>query len=176
MKYFLYVVVVLFLSCFDRNSEKNYNSEILQNYCIPGFDSSILVLANEFKPTTIDLDKSISAKLFEFIKSADTNCLKQSKGFEIAVATILLKLYIYHLQCCGMGYDLHGMKKGKATILINEFERMAGFSGNQIEFINSFIIVDYIKKNEDLKNERLLKNYLRDVNRIMDSLKIEYSE
>lgn len=175
MRWPFFLFCYFFISCSGSNSQKNNSNELEKVYCAADFDSVILLYANEFQPKEIDLEKSVSAELAEILNSADSNCLKQSKAFELALSTILLKLYIYHLRCCGMGYDLHGMKRGNAQVLIHEFERIAGFSNQRIEFINSYNIVDFVSKRGYLASNKILIMYLNDVRMVSDSLKLVFS-
>jgi hypothetical protein len=126
-------------------------------------DSLLLGYANDFKPSSIDLDPSISSKFQQFISSIDTNCLRRQKNYKLFITIILTKQYKYHLECCSQGYDLLGMKKGGANLIINEFERLLGIQGQNIEFLNSFKVIDYVYGDDSLMKNEVLNNLLKQI-------------
>lgn len=113
--------------------------------CDQNYDSLLLKYANEFTPTTIDLNGSLSSDLKSFLLSVDTNCLRRQAEYKYFIALITAKLALHHLKCCNQHYDLYQMREGAAAVIINEFNKLAGYEGQQLEMLNSGLIVDYIK-------------------------------
>src|SRR6266498_1295793 len=68
--------------------------------CDQNYDSLLLKYANEFTPTTIDLNSSLSSDLKSFLLSVDTNCLRKQTEYKYFIALILEKLALHHLKCC----------------------------------------------------------------------------
>lgn len=172
---FLISIAVTFYNCSNTNkpkiiAKKSYEKkpEIADN-CNQS-DSLLLIkdrlllkYANEFKPISIELDKSISNNFRQFIETIDTNCLRHQKEYKPFITIILAKLYAYHEKCCGQGYDIDGMKEGGAKLIVNEFERMIGLANERIEFLNSFRVIDYIVNDETLKQNKTLQKILNEV-------------
>ncbi|HLF47310.1 MAG TPA: hypothetical protein VI548_12855, partial [Chitinophagaceae bacterium] len=98
----------------------NNVNEIRQIICNQDYDSLLLKYADEFTPTTIDLNSSISSDLKSFLFSIDTNCLRKQTEYKYFIALILGKLSLHHLKCCNQHYDLYQMREGSAAVIINE--------------------------------------------------------
>jgi len=120
-------------------------SETKNIVCDQNYDSLLLKYANEFTPTTIDLNSSISSDLKSFLLSVDTSCLRKQTMYKYFIALILGKLALHHLKCCNQHYDLYQMRDSTATLVINEFNRLAGYEGQRLEMLNSGLIMDYIQ-------------------------------
>lgn len=128
--------------------------------CDQNYDSLLLKYANEFTPTTIDLNGSLSSDLKSFLLSIDTNCLRKQTEYKYFIALILEKLALHHLKCCNQHYDLYQMREGPAAIIINEFNRLAGYEGKRLEMLNSGLIMDYIKSDTLLSTNQAIINVM----------------
>jgi hypothetical protein len=172
---FLISIAVTFCNCSNTNNpkiiaKKNYEKKTeIADSCNQG-DSLLLIkdrlllkYANEFKPNSIELDKSFSNNFKQFIETIDTNCLRRQKEYKPFITIILAKLYAYHEKCCNQGYDIDGMKEGGAKLIVNEFERMIGLADERIEFLNSFRVIDYIVNDDMLKQNKTLQKILKKV-------------
>lgn len=69
---------------------------------------------------------------------------KYSNHGYLIIALILCKLALHHLKCCNQHYDLYQMREGAAAVIINEFNKLAGYEGKRLEMLNSGLITDYI--------------------------------
>lgn len=136
-----------------------------QIICNEDYDSSLLKYAYNFEPSTMNLSKSLSTQLDTFLLHIDTNCLRQQKEYRLFVTIILAKLYYHHLQCCNQGYDLQSMETGGAKVIIEEFKNMAGYKNQRLEMLNSGVIVDFIKSDQTLKDNSILKELLQKIDR-----------
>lgn len=130
-----------------KDSTVNETKNII---CDQNYDSSLVKYANEFAPTTIDLNSSLSSELKSFLLSVDTNCLRKQKEYKYFVALILQKFALHHLKCCHHFYDLYQMREGAAAIVVNEFNRLAGYEGQRLEILNSGLITNYIQSDKIL--------------------------
>src|SRR5690606_20881172 len=83
--------------------DSNFN-ETKNIVCDQNYDSLLIKYANEFNPTTIDLNSSLSSDLKSFLLSVDTNCLRKQTEYKYFIALILEKLSLYHLKCCNQQY------------------------------------------------------------------------
>ena len=170
MKIIICVLMVGYWSCKNNSQnipaiKENASTQAKTQPC-EDYDSLLIVYANNFKAEGIDLQQSISEKLDYFLLNIDTACLRQQSNYKFFVATILLKLYHYHLTCCNQGYDLLGMGEGGSNVIVNEFKRMGGYSQKaHLEFLNSAKVVDAIKKDSVLKENTALKHLLVKVNK-----------
>src|SRR5687767_1814601 len=128
--------------------------------CDQNYDSLLLEYANEFIPTTIKLNSSLSSDLRSFLLSIDTNCLRKQTAYKYFIALILEKLALHHLKCCNQHYDLYQMREGAAAVIINEFNKLAGYEGKRLEMLNSGLIVDYIKSDTMLSTNQAIFNVM----------------
>ncbi len=135
-------------------------------YCDQNYDSILFKYATEFNPITIDLNSSLSPDLKSFLLSVDTNCLRKQAEYRFFIILILEKLALYHLKCCNQNYDLYQMREGAASVIINEFSKLAGYEGKRIEMLNSGLITDYLESNRMLLSNPTIAN-------IMDTIKSE---
>ena len=76
------------------------------------------------------------------------------------IATILAKLYVYHIEYGEVGYDLLGMKTGAAKTIIKEFQILAGYN-KRMEFLNSGNVVSYIKQDPELRENKTLQKLVK---------------
>lgn len=155
MKILHYLILILILSCNNNNIRTNSNLDKNIN-CSDKADSLMLKYSAEFNPTQIDLSKDISDGLDSLLLQTDSSCLRQQESYQLFISTILAKLFYFHLYQGHQGYDLRSMERGGAKRLIQEFERMAGYSDTQPEMINSGAIMNYIEKNKRLKENSVL--------------------
>jgi len=134
--------------------------------CKENYDSMLMVISKEFEPTSIELNKSLSSNANSFLLNVDTNCLRRQSEYVVFITIILSKLYLHHLKCCNQGYDLLSMKDGAGGVIINEFENLVGYDKNaNLEFLNSFKIVDYIKSRPDLLKNPELRSLLKKIDK-----------
>ncbi len=156
MRYIPFLFTVIYIWGCEAGSPgkvaiKDTSISVAKNIvCDQNYDSLLLKYANEFAATTIDLNSSLSSGLKSFLLSVDTNCLRKQKEYKYFVALILEKLALHHLKCCNQHYDLYQMREGAATIIINEFDRLAGYGGQQLEMLNSGVVMDYILNDKTL--------------------------
>jgi len=144
----------------------SYTEPVKTLDCRENYDSMLLIISNEFKPDSIDLNKSLSEKASSFLLNVDTNCLRKQSMYDTFIAIILAKLYYHHLQCCNQGYDLLSMKEGAAKVIIDEFERLAGYDKKPtLEFLNSSKIVEYISPKSDLQKNSQIQSLLNKINK-----------
>jgi hypothetical protein len=155
MRILLIVIVIGFISCNENVSgnSKPLPTSITEPACNENYDSILAKLAHEFKPASVDLDRSISGRIDSFLLAADTVCLRNQKGYKLFIATILAKEFYYHVSIGHQGYDLQSMDGGGARIIVEDFKKMAGYQGRHLEMLNSGTIMDFIKKDDSLKNE-----------------------
>lgn len=137
-----------------KTKASNFNCDSLD-------DSRLLKVAAEFTPTKIELSESLEDSASALITGVQPACFEKMKSTKLVIATLLGKLYLSHLKCCNQGYDLRSMKKGAATIIINRFERMAGYEGKKMEMLNSGRIVDFIQEDLSLRTNTDLQNILK---------------
>jgi hypothetical protein len=70
---------------------------------------------------------------------------------------ILAKLAWHHLSCCNRHYDLYQMRdSAAAAVIINEFNKLAGYEGQRLEMLQSGAIVEYIETDFLLNATQLL--------------------
>lgn len=156
MRYFILLLTACtVLSCNADSSRKRLGDgrskkKATSFVCDQNYDSLLLKHANEFYPTTIDLNGSMSVGLKSFLLSADITCLRRQAEYKYFIALILVKLALHHLKCCNQHYDLYQMREGPAAIVINEFDRLGGYSQSGLEMLNSGLIVDYIRSEKSL--------------------------
>jgi hypothetical protein len=117
-----------------KNSNSNEPKTIV---CNQNYDSLLLKYSNDFTPITVDLNKSLSSDLRSFLLSIDTTCLRKQNEYKYFIAFILEKLSLHYLKCCNQQYDLYQMREGAAAIIINEFNRLAGYENKDLEMLNS---------------------------------------
>ena len=158
MRYIIFLFNLLILGC---NSTPNTNAvakdstvnETKNIVCNQNYDSLLIKYANEFTPTTIDLNSSLSSDLKSFLLSVDTTCLRKQTRYKYFIALILEKLAFHHLKCCNQHYDLYQMREGAAAIVINGFNKLGGYERQRLEMLNSDLITDYIKSDTMLSND-----------------------
>lgn len=153
MKALMIINIIVFLSCNNSSNHFEKSQMTKDTMCNEHYDSTLKELANNFNPTSISLDRSISGKLDSFLLAADTNCLRKQNEYKLFIATILAKQFYYHVSVGHQGYDLQSMEKGAAKIIVEDFKKMAGYQSPQLEMLNSAVIMDFIKKDEHLKKE-----------------------
>ncbi|MEI9811066.1 MAG: hypothetical protein WDO16_26035 [Bacteroidota bacterium] len=141
-----------------KDSSVNETKSIV---CDQNYDSLLLKYADEFTPTTIDLNSSLSSDLKSFLLSVDTNCLRKQTEYRYFIALILEKLALYHLKCCNQHYDLYQMREGAAAVIINEFNKLAGNEGKRLEMLNSGLITDYINSDKTLSTNPAIINVMK---------------
>jgi hypothetical protein len=124
------------------------------------FDSILVKHADQFAPGTIELAGSISRQLDTFLVNVDTNCLRKQSHYKYFISVILGKLALHHLQCCNQGYDLYHMREGGASIVINEFNQMAGYGAENLEMLNSVIVKDFIEREPTLYSNPVIKKLI----------------
>lgn len=153
--FILLLVICAGLSCnsdSNRNNFQDRSSKIMATsfVCNQDYDRLLLKYANDFSPTTIDLNGSMSIGLKSFLLSIDTSCLRKQTNYKYFITFILVKLALNHLRCCNQYYDLYQMREGPAAIVINEFNRLGGYSQLWLEMLNSGLVVDYISNEKSL--------------------------
>ena len=72
----------------------------------------------------------------------------------------MAKLYLHHLRCCNQGYDVLHMKEAGAIVIVNEYQKLLGYSNMRLEMLNSGLVEDYIKSDIVLESNRALKDLL----------------
>ena len=175
MKFLSIILSIIIIGCHGGDSKSEIHNQTYLDTTSPkpcniNYDSLLIRYGNDFEAEKIDLNKCLSQEVRSFILKADTNCLEKQKEYKNFITVILAKLYIHHLQCCNQGYDLLSMKEGAASIVINAFEKLAGYNGQNLEMLNSGIIVDYIDKEPSFKINKIVqllrKNIEKEVIRI----------
>lgn len=170
MRNSMYIIIfIAFFSSCNQVEKKKDNSnltpvqQVVQQATITdscnSYDSLLSEYAETFKALTVNLEESISAELRNFINTVDTNCLRKQKQCKYFVATILAKLYAYHIEYGEVGYDLLAMKTGAAKIIIKEFQILAGYN-KRLEFLNSGNIVSFIKQDPELRTNKALQKLI----------------
>lgn len=114
--------------------------------CEQNYDSLLLRYADEFTPSKIELNSSLSPELSSFVLSVDASCLQKQSMFRYFISIVLGKLALHHLKCCNQNYDLYQMRVGASAVIINEFGKLAGYDTQRLEMLNSGLIKDYIEK------------------------------
>ncbi len=146
-------------------------NEVKSIVCDQNYDSLLLKYANEFAPTTVDLNSSLSLALQSFLLSVDTKCLRKQTEYKYFISFILEKLALYHLKCCNQHYDLYQMREGAAAVIINEFNTLAGYEKERLEILNSGLITDYIKSDKILSTNPAIISVMNAIN--LESKRIE---
>lgn len=162
---FLICLSVLWACNSTSNSKAAVNeasfNETKNKDCDQNYNTLLVKYANEFSPSTIDLNRSLSTDLKSFLSSVDTNCLRRQEGYKYFIALILGKLALHHLKCCNQHYDLYQMREGAAIVIINEFDKLAGYEGSRLEMLNSGLITDYIKSDKILSGNPVIANVMQ---------------
>jgi hypothetical protein len=165
---YIIIFIAFFSSCNQVEKKKDNSNltpvqQVVQQVTITdscnSYDSLLSEYAETFKALTVNLEESISAELRNFINTVDTNCLRKQKQYKYFVATILAKLYAYHIEYGEVGYDLLAMKTGAAKIIIKEFQILAGYN-KRLEFLNSGNIVSFIKQDPELRTNKTLQKLI----------------
>lgn len=151
--------------------KENNVSKVKQIICDQDYDSLLLKYADEFTPTTIDLNSSVSSNLKSFLLAVDTNCLRKQREYKYFIALILGKLALHHLKCCNQHYDLYQMREGAAAVIINEFNKLAGYEGQRLEMLNSGLIKDYIESDTMLSANPIIINVMNTIKK--EEIRIE---
>lgn len=164
----LVILILNFLCIWGCNSATDNKAAIKDSsvnetetvVCDQNYDSLLLKYANEFTPKTIDLNSSLSSDLESFLLSVDTNCLRKQTEYKYFIALILEKLSLHHLKCCNQHYDLYQMREGAAAVIINEFNKLAGYEGQRLEMLNSGLIKGYIESDPILSANPIIANVM----------------
>ncbi len=128
--------------------------------CDQNYDSILSIYIKTYHPVTLDLNKSISDKLKSFLLNTDTNCLRRAKNYKLFIATIISKQALYELKCCNQNYDLLQMDGDAAKFIVNDYIKMAGYGGQQLEMLNSGTVDSFILNDATLKQNIELKQTL----------------
>lgn len=179
MRLLFFSIALIFIFSCNRSSVNNTKdtvskndtaSKVNESICNVDYDSSLLKYANNFKATTIRLDKSLSSELDSFLLFVDTNCLRKQKNYSLFIATVLAKLYCHHLKCCNQGYDLQSLEQGSAKIIIEDFKKMAGYQNQRLDMLNSGTVEDFIESRQDLKSNSQLKEIVKEIEKELTRL------
>jgi hypothetical protein len=141
--------------------------------CDVDYDTTLVRLAKAFKATDIDLWHSMPEELNQFMIKVDTNCLRKQKQYPFFISTILAKLVLYQLTCCHQHYELRATSKGGplgATVIVNEFEWMAGFQNKVTDMLNSGEVEKYILKTPQLESNPYLKRIMLKIKKAEDNI------
>ncbi len=172
-KAYILLLLITFTSCGqaetkNKNANKSISTvkpqKIYTTDSCANYDNLLIKYADSFEAKAVCLDESISAELRNFINKIDTNCLRKQTEYKFFIAAILAKLYVYHIDCCEVGSDLLGMKKGAASIIISEFQILAGYNVRGLEFLESGNIVSYIKHDPELRENKILEKLIKKFN------------
>jgi hypothetical protein len=167
MRYILFLFNIISICGCNSNQDNKANvkqmnsNESANIVCDQNYDSILLKYANEFNPKTVDLNNSLSSDLKSFLLSVDTNCLRKQTEYKYFIAFILEKLALHHLKCCNQYYDLYQMKEGAATVIIDEFDNLAGYKEQRLEMLNSGLITDYIESDTMLSANPAIRKVMK---------------
>jgi len=167
------IVIYLFLiSCTNSASKSNKIEDVSDSVpiqvsgsnpepavCNTNFDTTLLRLAKSFQPSSSDVTHSMSDELNLFMLHVDTTCLRKQEMYSFFINAILAKVVLYQLKCCNQHYEMRHEKDG-AKVIVNEFEKMAGFRNKQVEFLSSNEVESYIYKTPDLNSNPYLKSIM----------------
>ena len=152
----------------SSDSKSSGNTSEVIGACSTNYDSTLIRMADEFLPKSIDLSQSLPDEMSKFLSSIDTTCFRKQKNSPLFISVVLSKLYLYHLKCCGQGYDLQSMR-GPGSFIVFEFKRLLKVpSSTRLEFLNSFRIVNYIKSVPELTIDARLTPILEEIEREED--------
>jgi len=151
----------------ERKSESFYDTAPVQvvtankapSVCNTNFDTTLVRLAKSFCPKGIDVSHSMSNELNQFMLQVDTNCLRRQEKYSFFINVILAKVVLCQLKCCNQHYEMRQERDG-ATLIVNEFERMAGFQNKRIEFLSSCEVEVYINTTPKLKSNAYLNSIM----------------
>lgn len=166
MRYVIFLFnLISILGCNSASDNKTVINDSSVNetkniICEQNYDSLLLKYSNDFAPKTIDLNSSLSSDLKSFLLSVDTNCLRKQTEYKYFIALILAKLALHHLKCCNQHYDLYQMREGAAAVIINEFNKLAGYEGKRLEMLNSGLITDYLENDTMLSANPAITNVM----------------
>lgn len=156
-----FICAICICSCQYNSSGNNLSHELtVESKICEDYSDTLLKYAKGFKAVSIELDSSLSAPLNNLISSFDTVCFRKQEKYKTFISIIFLKLYDYHLHCCNQGYDLLAMETGNSKILIRELKRIAGYQNQNLEMLNSGIVVNYVESDKSLEGETEIKNLL----------------
>ncbi len=156
MRIFIFSIILIALSECGSQTSANHDQEKQNNIvkgkqiCNPADDSLLLKYGNEFTPTDLELDSSLSFDLKKYLSKVDTSCLRKVSNYRYFISMVLAKLYLYHLKCCDQSYDLYQMKTGEAAIIINEYDKVSGYNSQNLEMLSSGTIVEFINNDKIL--------------------------
>ena len=147
--------IALFLaltSCSNQEKTRDKETAAVQTtskvYCdTMAINTQLKQLAIDFKPNSIDINKSMSNELNAFLKTHDAACIKSSDYYKPFVMLILLKLAYWHKKEYHLSYSLRSMKNGSAKNIIDGYESI---SQDHDEFLSSYAAFRFVK------NDRIL--------------------
>lgn len=163
----LLCALIFLISCqskLPKNSDSISKIPDVKKLCNENYDSVLVKYAKDFKSTYFELSKNLSPELNSFLLQVDTTCLRQQKEYRFFIATILAKLYYYHIVNAHQGYDLQLMEIGGSKVIVEEFKKMAGLDKRRYEILNSDNVVCFIQKDAILSEDTTLKSILKQIN------------
>src|ERR1043165_7328967 len=97
MRYLIFIFNIISIcgcnSLSNNKATKDHSiSETKAIKCDQNYDSLLLRYANEFTPTSVDLNSSLSSDLQSFLLAVDSNCLREQTEYKYFIALILGKL------------------------------------------------------------------------------------
>ena len=127
--------------------------------CNTNFDTTLVRLVKSFQPKDIHITQSMSNELNQFMINVDATCLREQKMYQFFVNTIFAKVVLYQLKCCNQYYEMRHEKEG-AKVILDEFEKMAGFQNKQLEFLSSSEVESFIYRTPDLNDNPYLHSIM----------------
>jgi hypothetical protein len=144
-------------------SDTSANNAVIRipndHVCNTNFDTTLVRLAKSFQPRDLHITESMSNELNQFMLHVDTTCLRKQKMYQFFIVTIWAKIALYQLKCCNQHYEMRPEKNG-AKIILEEFERMAGFQNKHVEFLSSAEAESFIKRTPELYDNPYLRSIM----------------
>lgn len=163
---FLFMVLNCCEQFKEENSEKDPLNQSIKVVKVPiNYITDLEELALNYTPTSIDLSSDLNPLLEEF----DLGKILDDEDGVILVRRVLniflLKQYIHHLKRANQGYNVHSMKSGKTTYIINKYtdlyqlDTIKGFS----EFFNSGLPYILERRYQYFSNDSIIDSFMNEI-------------
>jgi hypothetical protein len=171
------VAFVLFLvaACNEATIRKSADATTVS--CAAGIDERMRCLSENFTPTNLSFDASISqdSALTTFLRTTSPICIKSQQNYKGFIYVLFLKQYLQHLRNYHQGYDLLEMRQGQAGFLIDCLRELCVLDSGKLEMLNSGYAISCISEsdkslypqidtlitqidNQSKDNEKIVKN------------------
>ena len=149
--------IALFLTLISCGNQDKMRDKVTNKiHCDTiAINTQLKQLAIDFKPNSIDINKSMSNDLNAFLTTNNADCIKSSDNYKPFVMLILLKVAYWHKKEYHLSYNLRSMKNGSAKNIIDGYESI---SQDHDEFLSSYAAFRFIKKDSTLTDRPEFKS------------------